>query len=620
MKKIFLLFTTILFASQFAKAQMVMGSETFDGTTFPPAGWLIKADSTPALNVWRRLTTGTNPTCSPKGGAAMARFSSRAYVAGAKQQLISRPIDYTNRGTSTANITFWMYRDSINTNYDSITVWVNNADSIDANAVKLATICRYRGYAIPDTQVNNGWRLYSFAVPTSYTGNANAHFIFEGTSQTPIANTGAQMFIDQLTFEEYPIPCTGTPNVGNVVVAKPLICGGTGNSNLNLSAPIAASGLSYMWQSATSAAGPWTTLATTASANTGTITSSMYYNCVVTCSNSSLSYTTPVDSVIVSNNPLPTITVSPSPATVCPGSTGVSITANGGSNYLWVPNINLNTNIGATVIATPTANTQYTIVGADANGCTNTTTVNVILGTSPTLTMTATPNDSLCIGAQVVLNCVQGNTNGLTYLWNDGVTSRRDTIIVTTSGMHSVVVTNAAGCSATDSILITALPPQTSGFSYTNIGNTYTFVDTTSNAKSWKWTLPGGLYSNSKTVDFTFPGPGTYTITLVVNGPCKLDTITKIIEIFPLSITNYTIGIKAVCYPNPANNFITISTENEAIENVMITNVIGQKVSTANFTSNQKSASIIINHLPKGIYNAHITTSKGIAIVKFVKE
>ena len=109
MKKIFLLFTTILFASQFAKAQMVMGSETFDGTTFPPAGWLIKADSTPTLNVWRRLTTGTNPTCSPKGGAAMARFSSRAYVAGAKQQLISRPIDYTNRGTSTANITFWMF-------------------------------------------------------------------------------------------------------------------------------------------------------------------------------------------------------------------------------------------------------------------------------------------------------------------------------------------------------------------------------------------------------------------------------------------------------------------------------------------------------------------------------
>jgi hypothetical protein len=52
----------------------------------------------------------------------------------------------------------------------------------------------------------------------------------------------------------------------------------------------------------------------------------------------------------------------------------------------------------------------------------------------------------------------------------------------------------------------------------------------------------------------------------------------------------------------------------------MITNVIGQKVSTANFTSNQKSASITISQLPKGIYNAHITTSKGIAIVKFVKE
>lgn len=619
MKNILCLFVFALTAIPQINAQMVMGTETFDGTTFAPTGWRIITDSTPtALNIWRRLTSGTNPTCNPKGGAAMARFTSRAYIAGSKQQLVSRAINYSNRGTSPANITFWMYRDSINTNYDSMTVWVNNADSLNANALKLGTICRYRGHMIPDTQSANGWYQYSFGIPTSYSGNMTTHFIFEGTSQTPVVNQGAQMFIDQLNFEEYPMPCSGTPNAGNIVIAKPLICGGTGNSNLTLSAPLAVSGLSYQWQSAPSASGPWTNLATTANANTGTISSTTFYNCTITCSNSTLNYTTPIDSVIVSTNPNPTLAISPSPAILCPGATGVSITASGASTYTWSPVTTLNASTGATVVATPTGNTQYTIVGTDANGCTGTTTVNATIGTAPNLSMSATPNDSMCSGSQVILNCMNGNPGNNTFLWSTGATTRRDTILVTASAMYSVAVTNTAGCVAKDSIYITVLPPQTSGFTYTQVGNTFSFVDTTTGGVSWKWTLPGGLFSNSKTVDFTFGNPGTYTITLVVNGPCKLDTISKTITVLPLGINDMSNTIQIACYPNPAHNILHLDADKLIMDQITITNNIGQQVLQQN--TNATIVELNIAQLPTGIYQAAITTAKGNSRIVFVKE
>jgi PKD domain/Secretion system C-terminal sorting domain len=624
MKKIVtLLFAIFLFAN-IAKAQMVMSTETFDGATFPPIGWLIKPDSTPIANIWLRRTSGTNPTCNTKSGAAMARFNSRNYIGGTQQLLVSRPIDYTNRtAADAANISFWMYRDSINMNYDTLSIWVNNTDTLTSSALKLANIARYRGHAIPDTQVNNGWRFYTFAIPNTYIGNATTRIIFEGTSGSLVVGQGtsASIYLDQLSFEEYPVPCTGTPSMGNIIASSPFICGGTGFSNLSLSNPSLATGLIYNWISAPSAFGPYTSLGTTATVNTGTITNTTYVSCIITCANSGMSDTTNIDSIVVSSNPLPIITTSPNPAVFCAGTIGATITASGATTYIWFPAASLNINTGATVIASPTAITQYTIVGADASGCSASATVNVTLNNGPLLTMTTTPNDSLCIGAQVILNCIAGNggtTN--TYLWSNGVITRRDTIVISTSQYYSVMVTNIGGCISRDSIFITALPPQTSGFTFTQVGNTFSFTDTTTNPKSWSWTFGDGNSSNLKNPTYTYSALGTYTVTLVVNGPCKRDTITKIITIAPLSITNYSNGLKATCYPNPASDVLHISIENDAIQNVIITNIVGQQVSLQNFANHTNSSEVIINQLPKGIYNVHITSAKGNAILKFVKE
>lgn len=83
-------------------------------------------------------------------------------------------------------------------------------------------------------------------------------------------------------------------------------------------------------------------------------------------------------------NALPTITVSDE--TICTGDS-VELTANGADTYNWSPSTGLSSTTGATVTASPSATTTYTVIGTDANGCQNsadaTVTVNPLPTTSP---------------------------------------------------------------------------------------------------------------------------------------------------------------------------------------------------------------------------------------------
>ena len=78
------------------------------------------------------------------------------------------------------------------------------------------------------------------------------------------------------------------------------------------------------------------------------------------------------DSVLSHNltiNPLPTITVTATATTVIAGDS-TELTATGGDTYAWSPSTTLSSSTGATVTATPTDTTVYTVVGTSIFGCT----------------------------------------------------------------------------------------------------------------------------------------------------------------------------------------------------------------------------------------------------------
>ena len=104
-----------------------------------------------------------------------------------------------------------------------------------------------------------------------------------------------------------PPPCVGIPNAGT---ASTFPSTGPAGSSLTLNAVglSAATGLTFQWQSSSSATGPWTNIAgattipaTVTASGVSNVVSTMYYQLVVTCTNSGQSATSSVTSFITAN-------------------------------------------------------------------------------------------------------------------------------------------------------------------------------------------------------------------------------------------------------------------------------------------------------------------------------
>lgn len=98
-----------------------------------------------------------------------------------------------------------------------------------------------------------------------------------------------------------------------------------------------------------------------------------------TCSVTSCTGCTPITQTItITGNGPPTVSVTPVSPYVCYGPTSTTLTASGASSYTWAPSSTLSCSVCATTVATPTATTTYTIT-ASTGTCTATQTVSVAL-------------------------------------------------------------------------------------------------------------------------------------------------------------------------------------------------------------------------------------------------
>ncbi len=504
-------------------SQGITLSESFDNFTFPPTGWTIKPLFGAGGQFWTR-NTGAGAIAQPHSGAGDAAFR-KGNGPALTQTLVTPMFDLSGRGTNAANVTFWIFRDTnFVTSLDTMNIWINNADSL-LGAVKLGAVGRYNS-------TGNGWNQYTFAYPASFTGNTN-YIIFEGKADP--TNT-RRMYIDDINWDVFPPLCSGTPNVGSIISTNNIICGGSGSSNLSLTSPITnASGISYQWQSSSTGTGPWSTVGTTATYITGTLSSTTYYQCVVTCSASG-NYTTSVDTIIVSSNPAPVASVNPNVGSACPGSTvSVSASASGTGtiSYSWSPSSGLNTTSGANVNATATAGQTivFVVKATDSNGCSDTAQVRISGNNAPPkqpIQILNGGNDSICAGVTLVLRTGPGGGN--TYSWSNGKITRNDTISPNSSSLYVATVTSpASGCSTNDSIYITVLPGTAptitvnpNSLTYCVGGAPITFTASGGSTYSWTQSANGGLTSTtgspvtaSPTIGF---GPGGNVATYIVTG------------------------------------------------------------------------------------------------------
>jgi hypothetical protein len=276
----------------------------------------------------------------------------------------------------------------------------------------------------------------------------------------------------------------------------------------------------------------------------------------------------------------------------------VVLTASEAVEYLW-------SNGETTQSITVTESGIFTVTVTDENGCENTSDeVEVIVNPLPVAEITAGGALSFCDGGSVVLTA----SEAASYLWSNNATTR--SITVTASGVFSVTITDANGCSATsDEVTVTvfALPVVTCRADTVVMLSHAPFALAGSSPA-------GGVYSGTGVTGGNFnastAGVGTHVITYTVTSTdgcvaaCTFNIEVKLDTSVPGEAVQSSISL----YPNPARTELFI-VANDDIKEIRMVDMLGQVVFAA--AVQQPTYELNVSTFKNGIYFVQILTERG---------
>jgi hypothetical protein len=453
---------------------------------------------------------------------------------GATPNLIT--VNWTTVGTATMQV--------IETNSngcvgDPVTITVN-INPLPTVTVNSSSICPGSTATITATLGTAGTYNYVWTVPAAATNPGNVATFTSGVAGTysvVITNTatgcGSASSSGTVTINAAPTL---------VITNPPAICG-TGTADLTAPAVTAGSSpgltFSYYTDAAATIVYP-TPLAATP--GTYYIKGTLAGGCSA------------IQPVVVTANPLPTVTVNSS--TVCAG-TLATITATPGTagtyNYVWtVPAAAINPGNVAT-FTSGVAGTYSVIITNTATGCASapasgTVTVNA----APTLVITNPP--AVCGTGTVNLQdpaITAGSSPNLTfeYFTDAAATVVYPTPAAATAGTYYIKATNASGCFTIQPVVVTVNPlptPVVTGPSPVCVsvaGNTSTYSTPNVAGHTYNWTVVGGTIAtgqgtNTITVTWTTAGAGTVSVTETITASGCTGSNTLNVTVNPKPVTS----------------------------------------------------------------------------------
>ncbi|MBO0940090.1 hypothetical protein J2I47_26335, partial [Fibrella sp. HMF5335] len=181
------------------------------------------------------------------------------------------------------------------------------------------------------------------------------------------------------------------------------------------------------------------------------------YSLIVTDASGCLSNTATVD--VMTPNPLAVNTQATS-ALCYNGQGKITVNSSGGSGpysvsfYATSGLVSSTTTPGSATLQAAAG--SYTVVVSDANGCSLTQTATITQ--PPLLTVVLTGSGPVCAGQNTgsISSSVSGGTPSYTYQWSTGATTANLTNL--SGGSYSVVVTDANGCTATQTTTLATNP------------------------------------------------------------------------------------------------------------------------------------------------------------------
>jgi hypothetical protein len=102
-------------------------------------------------------------------------------------------------------------------------------------------------------------------------------------------------------------------------------------------------------------------------------------------------------------------------------------------------------------------------------------------------------------------------------------------------------------------------------------------------------------------------------------GPCKTDTISKTILVFPLGMNEINTRALVSVYPNPTSNELNVVSSLDNIEAIKISNVFGAIVKEIKLNTTAKSTTVSVKELPSGMYTIQLNAGKKLSTFKFNK-
>ena len=301
--------------------------------------------------------------------------------------------------------------------------------------------------------------------------------------------------------------CVDTTSIITVTaIAPPVVSAGAdqticGGSNVTLTATGATS---YIWNNGSSSSSLTIPTGTTASTNTYIVTG---IDGTTGCSKA--------DTVVVIVNGLPQINAG-NDFSACDNAP-ISLTATGGVNYTWSNNV-INDQLFSV-----SQTTTFTVTGTDANGCSNSDQITVSVISAPQVSL---GNDiQVCENEAPVQINPTTNIGGLIYLWNTGDNS--SSISTSTSGEYYVSVTDANGCSNSDTLILTVyeLPGANLGADQSVCSNTLPVtlsVQSTGNQLSYLWS------TGQTTQQIQVSQAGSYSVTVINSNGCESSDATQV--------------------------------------------------------------------------------------------
>lgn len=227
------------------------------------------------------------------------------------------------------------------------------------------------------------------------------------------------------------------------------------------------------------------------------------------------------------------------------------------------------------------------------------------------------PKDtSICEGESVVLNAGLQPT-GFTYSWTTG--AQTQSISVNASGSYGVTVRSIEGCRESDTANVMVHPaPSVGEFGAVDHGNgNFVFTPTRMlNINLFHWDFGDGTtltVPSDAPVAHHYNAPGTYPVTLTVEGSCRDVVLRKQIYVRnPTGISDVELNAGVHLYPNPSKSKVQISLDQKQdyLMQVSIYDAKGAKINQIDLDG--QKAEVDISSLPSGLYQFKIQTNQGV--------